>query len=71
MESKDIRGTGQTSFNGATHALDEDGNTFCGTVGGDGQLFNDDWAISGKFMAINNVGCKRCIKRLEKEGIFV
>lgn len=64
METVEIVGHAQTSFNGATHAVDKHGNTFCGTIGGDGRLFNDEWP---GHIHVDDISCKRCLNRINKE----
>ena len=68
MEIFEIEGVAQTSLHGATHAIDKDGNTFCGTVGGDGRMFNDRFVgLDFDCVHADDITCKRCLKKFFKE----
>ena len=63
MKFLEIQGTAQISFNGATHAIDENINTFCGTMAPESdRLFNDNW--DGP--TAEDVTCKKCLRKLKR-----
>jgi len=66
MEEIDIKGHAALVPGGVQHAIDKNGNTFCGTEAASGRLFGDEWK---DVLHLTDISCKRCIKKLKQEGV--